>query len=278
MKKGRYVLISVSLFTIIFFLNSCDNSAGRKKITSDQKINGISIIKYSVAKIYPHSTEAYTEGFLFHDGKLFESTGSPENYPSSRSVIGITDLKTGKIDVKIEIDRNKYFGEGILFSGDKLYQLTYKNQIGFIYDAKNFRQTGTFTYANKEGWGMTTDGEHIIMSDGTNFLTYLDKDSLKPVRKLNISYNGAPALYANELEYINGFIYANIWTTNYIVKIDPSDGKIVGILDLTNLALKAGQEYSGSEVTNGIAWDREEDKIYVTGKFWPFIYQIDFRH
>lgn len=265
-------------FLVAFLIIGCkDNSNSRKK-QSNRSINGITIINYSLGKIYPHSIESYTEGLLFHDNKLFESTGSPENYPNTRSVIGIVNLRTGKIDVKVEIDRNKYFGEGILFFNDKLYQLTYKNQIGFIYDSKDFKQVGSFKYLNKEGWGMTTDGSSIIISDGTNFITYWEPDSLNEIKRINITYNGSSALYANELEYINGYIYANIWTTNYIAKIDPADGKIVGLIDLTSLFLKARKEYPQSVATNGIAYDPIKDRILVTGKFWPYIFEIKFQH
>ena len=266
------------LILIGLTLSFCTNNSNSTKKKPDKYINGVSIIDYSVTRTYPHATDSYTEGFLFHDGKLYESTGSPENYPNTRSVIGIVNFKTGKIDVKIEIDRNRYFGEGILFFKNKLYQLTYKNQIGFIYDSKDFTQIATFTYANKEGWGMTTDGKSIIMSDGTNFITYWDPDNLKEIKKLNITYNGTSALYANELEYINGFLYANIWTTNYIAKIDPADGKIVGLLDLTSLFLRARKENPLSEATNGIAYEEIKDRIFVTGKLWPYIFEIKFSH
>lgn len=271
---NRLILTLLIVFTIL----SCNSNSNSRKKTTNRNINGISIIEYSLKKTYPHSIDSYTEGFLFHDNKLFESTGSPEEYPNIRSVIGIVDLKTGKIDVKVEIDRNKYFGEGILFLNNKLYQLTYKNQLGFIYDSKDFKQIGTFKYLNKEGWGMTTDGSSIIMSDGTNFITYWDPDNLKEIKKLNITYNGSSALYANELEYIKGFIYANIWTTNYIAKIDPSNGKIVGLIDLTPLYLKAIKENPQSEATNGIAYDSQKDKVFITGKFWPYIFEIKFQH
>jgi len=214
---------------------------------------------------------------LFHDNQLFESTGSPEEFPDTKSVFGNVDLKTGKIEVKAELDRQKYFGEGILFFKDKIFQLTYKNQIGFIYDAKTYKNIGSFSYSNKEGWGLTTDGKNIIMSDGTNLITYLDPDSLKPTKTLGITFNGSSALYINELEYINGFIYANIWTTSNIAKIDPQTGKIVGIIDISSLYLEAKKKNSMSEATNGIAYDKSDGRIFVTGKFWPTIYQIKFQ-
>jgi glutaminyl-peptide cyclotransferase len=272
MQKWIVIILTMCILT------ACGNNSHSNKKISKQSGEIITQINYKVVKSYPHDMESFTEGFLFHDNKLYESTGSPEEFPYARSIIGIVDLKKGKTDVKIELDKSKYFGEGILFFNDKLYQLTYKNQLGFIYDAKTFKQLGTFSYSNKEGWGMTTDGHSIIMSDGTNSITYWDPVNLKEIKKLNVTYNGSSALYMNELEYINGFIYSNIWTTNNIAKIDPNNGKIIGIINLTPLFLKARKENPTSEATNGIAYDSKKDRIFVTGKFWPYIYQIKFYH
>jgi glutamine cyclotransferase len=266
------------LILIAFLIAGCTDSKPKGKKSLAVKNGQIESIGFTVLKTYPHDRTIYTEGFLFHDKQLFESSGSPENYPESRSLIGIVNLKNGSFETKVELDRNKYFGEGIVFLKDKLYQLTYRNQTGFIYDATTFSKTGSFSYSNKEGWGLTTDGTNIVMSDGTDVITYLDPDSLSVVRTLNVTFNGSPALYINELEYINGYIYANIWTTNNIARIDPSTGKVTGIIDLTRLFREARKEYSLSEATNGIAWDSEKDRILVTGKFWPYIYQIEFSH
>lgn len=266
------------IISLIFILAACSNNSRPDKKYSRETGNTVKMIKFSLVETYPHDSDSFTEGFLFYENQLYESSGSPEEFPNARSVIGIADLKKGRINVKIGLDRNKYFGEGILFFNDKLFQLTYKNQLGFIYDAKTFKQLGTFSYPNKEGWGMTTDGHSIIMSDGTNSLTYWNPVNLKEIKKLNVTFNGSSALYMNELEYINGFIYANIWTTNNIAKIDTTTGKIIGIIDLTSLYLKARKENPGSEATNGIAYDSTKDRIFVTGKFWPFIYRIKFQH
>jgi len=247
----------------------------KKEIVSE---NTVPEINFTVAETLPHDTLSFTEGFLFHDGVLFESTGSPDNYPYTKTIFGPVDLKTGKIDKKVELDRNTYFGEGIAFTKDKIIQLTYKNQVGFIYDAKTFKKTGQFSYSNKEGWGLTNDGTNIIMSDGTNILTYLDANTFKPVKTLSVSENGYAADYLNELEYINGFIYANVWTTNKIVKIDPATGKIVGKLDLVSLLHEARTKYPNATELNGIAFDDATNKIYVTGKLWPSIYRIEFPH
>jgi glutamine cyclotransferase len=236
------------------------------------------VINYSVARFFPHDTSLYTEGFLVHEGKLYESTGSPNDHPETKSLIGIIDLATGKMDQKVEIDRKKYFGEGILILNQKLYQLTYTNQVGFIYDAVSFKQIGQFAYANKQGWSLTTDGKDIIMSDGTSKITFLDSATLKPVKTLAVTENGLPVESLNELEYIKGFIYANIWLTDFIVKIDPSTGKVVGRLDFTSLSFEAKNKNPEVDVLNGIAYDAATDKIYVTGKLWPNIYQIEFSH
>jgi glutamine cyclotransferase len=268
---------SLILVLILWIGAGCTNSNSDKKgIHRDD--NQIHSINFKVVTTFPHDTDSFTEGLIFHDNQLFESTGSPEEYPKTRSVIGIVDLKTGKIDVKVELDRNSYFGEGIVFFKDKIYQLTYKNQICFVYDSKTYKKVGFLTYLNKEGWGLTTDGKNIIMSDGTNIITYLEPDSLKVVKTLNITFNGSSALYMNELEFINGYLYANVWTTNNIAKIDPQTGKVIGILDLSSLFLEAKKEYPMSEVTNGIAYDSSKDRIFVTGKFWPTINQIKFPH
>jgi glutaminyl-peptide cyclotransferase len=268
-----------SYLLIAGLLLICECSGNKKPRKMGSGHSGqIEAINYSVVKTFPHDRGAYTEGLLFHNNQLYESTGSPENYPETRSVFGIVDLNTGNIAVKGELDRNKYFGEGIVFLNDKLFQLTYQNQTGFIYDARTFNQISTFPFSNKEGWGLTTDGKYIIMSDGTSTLTWLDPESLKPVKSLNVTFNGSPALYINELEYINGYIYANIWTTSNIAKIDTESGKVTGIIDLSRLLEEARKENPMSEATNGIAYDKVKDRILVTGKFWPYFYQIEFPH
>jgi glutamine cyclotransferase len=235
-------------------------------------------IAYTVAAKHPHDTKLFTEGFVFNDGQLYESTGSPEDRPETRSVIGVQDLKTGKLATKAEIDSRKYFGEGIVFLNGRLYQLTYKNQMGFIYDAKTFKQTGTFSYTNAEGWSLTTDGSNLIMSDGTSRLTYINPADMKPVKTLDVTQDGAPLDQLNELEYINGFIYANVWLTDKIVKIDPASGKVAGYLDLSSLSYEARNGNPQGDVLNGIAYNPAADKIYVTGKLWPTIYEISFTH
>jgi glutaminyl-peptide cyclotransferase len=268
--------------------------------TTEAADNAPPTINFSVVKTYPHDTTAYTEGFLFHDGQLYESTGTlySDMPHSRRSLFGSVDLGTGHITPKAELDKQKFFGEGIAFVHDKLYQLTYTTRIGFIYDAKTFKKIGEFTFPSKEGWGMTTDGKYLIMSDGSSNINYFDPDSTHPeevritfddstrtvktlpafklVRTLSVRDNNGYVGGINELELIKGYLYANQYTTNYILKIDPNTGMVVGKLNLDTLVNDARAKYSGAEVLNGIAYDSASGKVFITGKLWPDIYEIKF--
>jgi len=263
------------LFPLVaLFLLSCN---GNKNSSSSPNAT-TPAIEYSYVNAYPHDTTAFTEGLLFHDGVLYESTGATKNLPQTKSLFGVVDLKTGRIDTKVALDRAKYFGEGIAFLNGKVFQLTYDTKVGFIYSATNFKKIGEFILPSEEGWGLTTDGTSLIMSDGTNILTYLNPTTLKIVKAVSVFENGAVRDRLNELEYINGFIYANIWLTNTVVKINPADGKVVGALDFTSLADVARNTFSGSLEMNGIAYDPSTEKILITGKLWPQIYEVKFSH
>ena len=272
--KIKFALILLLLFT----LYSCNENKTSSKASVSPSTSSTPVINYTVTNYFPHDTALFTEGFLIHDGQLFESTGSPEDLPQTRSVVGITDIATGKFTKKIELDRTKYFGEGIVILNNKLYQLTYKNQQGFIYNVKTFKKTGAFKLKNKEGWSLTTDGKNLIMSDGTDTLTFLDPADLKPISILKVTENGMPRDRLNELEFIKGFIYANTWQNNSIIKIDPGTGKVVGKLDMSSLVYESKNKNPRADVLNGIAYDSATDKIYVTGKLWANIYQINFSH
>ena len=275
MRTSREFTIVLSMILLV----ACNNSGNseNENIPSEPSSN-IPIINYSLNSSFPHDTGSFTEGLLIHNGQLYESTGSPEEIPQAKSLFGTVDLKTGRIDKKIELDRQKYFGEGIVFLNDKVYQLTYQTKVGFIYDAKTFNKIGEFTFPSKEGWGMTTDGSHLIMTDGTNIITYLETKNFTTVKTINVTDDNGPVTHLNEPEFIKGYIYANIYTTNYIVKIDPASGKVVGKIDLTSLATEAKIKFPGSLEMNGIAYDSTADKIYVTGKMWPNIYAIEFNY
>lgn len=275
-------LVALFAIALVFsFIPSCESGAKKDKPAQTQEPAPIKVvpeINYTVVKKLPHNITSFTEGFLFHDKKLFESTGAPENLPETRSSFGIVNLENGNLDIKGELDKKTYFGEGIVFLNNYIYQLTYTNQVGFIYDAKTFKSIGQFGYQNKQGWGLTTDGAHLVMSDGTNVITYLSPNDFKVVKTLNVTENGYALDFINELEFIKGYLYANVWMTNFIVKIDPNSGEVLGKMDLSSLTNEAMKQNPRSLEMNGIAYDSIADQILVTGKMWPSIYEINFPH
>lgn len=264
----RQFLICLTFLALIACNNNRDNT---QRVVS----NTTPMLNFSLVNSYPHDINAFTEGLLIHEGKLFESTGATRELPQTRSLFGVVDLKTGQIDVKVEIDRNRYFGEGITFLNGKVYQLTYQSKVGFVYDATTFKKIREFPIPTAEGWGMTTDGTYLIMSDGTHNLTYLDPASLQVVKTLPVTEHGSAVIYINELEYIKGYIFANIWQTNTIVKINPANGAVVAKMDLSALAYQAQSFHQGSMEMNGIAYDSTTNRVFVTGKMWPKIFEIE---
>ncbi len=265
-----------ALFILLFFsIVACNNS---DDTAPEEKKNTVPGINYATVATFPHDTTSYTEGFLVHDGHLYESTGYDSSFPSTRSLFGIVDLKTGKIDVKSELDKHKYFGEGIVFLQDKVYQLTYKTKIGFVYDAMTFKKLGEFTFPSDEGWGMTTDGVSLVMSDGTSSITWLNPSDFKVTKTIHVTDENGQVNNVNELEFIKGFIYANVYEKNYILKIDPATGNTVGRINLSSIDDEVTQRYPGRMQMNGIAYDSTTNKIYITGKLWPNIYEISFSH
>lgn len=247
---------------LIILLVSC---AKEKEQKTDAKKDPL-LIGYAVRTQWAHDTEAFVQGLVIHEGKLFESTGQEKSW------IGIIDINTGKPDKKVVLD-NAYFGEGITILNNKIYQLTWQNKVGFIYDLKTFKKIGEFKYET-EGWGLTHDGKNLIMSDGSDKVMYLDTVTLKPVKTLKVTDEHGPVKMLNELEYVEGFIMANVWETNLIVKIDPGSGKVVGRLDLSALSRDARMRHPQSEVLNGIAYHPTTKMLLVTGKNWPMIYVL----
>ena len=220
---------------------------------------------YKVVKEYPHDMMAYTQGLFFHGGKLYETTGQ-----YGTSTIRTVDLATGKPVVEKKLNR-KYFGEGSVILEKDLYVLTWTNKVAFRYDAATLSYKQTVSYP-REGWGLTTDGKQLIASDGSANLYFLDAD-MKLLKKLPVTMNGRPLRNLNELEWIDGRIWANVYMTDMIVMINPSSGKVEGALDCTGL-LPDELYTSATDVLNGIAVDAK-GKIYVTGKNWPKLYQIE---
>ncbi|MEJ7739094.1 MAG: glutaminyl-peptide cyclotransferase [Chitinophagaceae bacterium] len=232
------------------------------------------VINYSVVNVFPHDTAAFTEGLLVYNGQLYESTGGQPQENNFKSWIGLIDLKTGKAIKKVMLD-TVYFGEGISVLNGKIYQLTWKNQKGFVYDAKSLKKLKEFSYTG-QGWSLTNDGHSLIMSDGSNKLQYLNPDTLTVVKIVGVEDNNGPVGNINELEHIKGFIYANQWNTSYILKIDPASGKVMGKLDFSSLDNEVKVKHPQALEMNGIAYDSAANKIYVTGKAWPNLYEIKF--
>ncbi len=244
-------------------LASCDASTKTDVSTTDSLD-----LKYSVLKTLPHNTKAFTEGLLIHNNKLLESTGL-----NNQSWIAEVNLLTGEHDKKV-ILHEQYFGEGIAVLNGKVYQLTYQEKVGFVYDADTYEQIGEFSYQT-EGWGLTHNGTHLIMSDGSHRLYFLDTTDLKPVRTLSVTdHSGSKVTNLNELEFINGYLYANVYETSTIVKIDPATGVISGRLDLSALVNEIKRIYPDASELNGIAFDTNGNTLLVTGKFWPKAYVI----
>ena len=222
---------------------------------------------YRVIESYPHSTDSYTQGLLFADGVMWEGTGE---YGHSR--LQRIDLETGRTDVVATLPRSE-FGEGIALLDGKIYQLTWENNKAYVYDAATGRQLRTFAYAG-EGWGLTTDGERLYLSDGTESIHVLDPETFRRERRITVTLEGEPVRFLNELEWIDGRIWANVYTTDQIVIIDPATGAVEGVVDLTGL-LPQEDRTRQTDVLNGIAWDAAGGRIFVTGKNWPKLFEIE---
>ena len=219
-----------------------------------------------VVRAFPHDRGAFTEGLFYKDGDLYESTGL-----EGRSSIRRVRLQTGEVVQRRDIAPS-YFGEGIVAWRGKLVELTWRSQVGFTYGLGDFRPRGEFHYAG-EGWALTTDGRRLIMSDGTPQLRFLDPETLKETGRLTVTYEGRPLANLNELEWVKGEVYANVWQTDRIVRIDPRSGRVTGVIDLTGL-LPAAERRGDEDVLNGIAYDAQHDRLFVTGKLWPHVYQV----
>jgi glutaminyl-peptide cyclotransferase len=226
----------------------------------------VSHYTYEVINVWPHDSQAFTQGLLFHQGSLLESTGL-----NGKSSLREVDWQTGRIKKRVTVP-NRYFAEGLTVIGAKAYQLTWRNQKGFVYDADTFQPLGEFAYKG-EGWGLTTDGTLLILSDGTNQIRFLDPATFALVRTIKVQHDGKAVVNLNELEFIHGEIFANIWQTNRVVRIDPSTGIVRGVIDFTGL-LSIWDRRPATDVLNGIAYDSKSDRLVVTGKNWPKLFEV----
>ena len=226
------------------------------------------VYTYDVINEYPHDNKAFTQGFVYHNGYFYESTGQ-----NGKSTLRKTEITTGKVLHKIDIDK-QYFGEGITIKDGKIYHLTWRKKIGFVYDLASFKLEKTFDYGqSKEGWGLTHNNDFLVKTDGTERMWFINPETFEEVRYIETYTNKRKAEKLNELEFVKGKIYANIWQQNSILIVEPSTGAIEGIVSLKGLQSKAGQK-GEDNVLNGIAYDAENDRLYVTGKNWNKVFEI----
>jgi glutaminyl-peptide cyclotransferase len=221
---------------------------------------------YQVVHVYPHDRNAFTQGLEFRAGFLYEGTGL-----NGHSMLRKVKLETGEVVQQINLSP-EYFGEGITVVNQQIIELTWRTQIGFVYDQNSFRRLRSFSYSG-EGWGLTNDGSQIYMSDGTPEIRVWDPVTLQERRRFTVRDGAAPVTYLNELEWVRGEIYANVWQTDRMVRISPTDGRVLGWVDLSGL-LDAADRAEKVDVLNGIAYDVLGDRLFVTGKLWPKLFEI----
>jgi len=224
------------------------------------------VLGYKVVAKYPHSTDSYTEGFFYLNGLFYEGTGLKEH-----SALLVTQPETGKVLQRLEVGP-QYFGEGIVDWGPNLYEWTWQSHIGFIYDRFSLRRIGQFTYTG-EGWGMTRTAKELITSDGTDTLRFRDPATFKETRHIVVKDGSQRIDQLNELEYIHGEIYSNVWHSDRIARISPKDGHVIAWIDLAGI-LPDNQKINAESVLNGIAYDAQHDRLFVTGKQWPTVFEI----
>lgn len=221
---------------------------------------------YEIVNIFPHDPSAFTQGLVYHQGVFYESTGL-----NGQSSLRKVELQTGRVLKRLEVPE-QFFAEGLALFNNKLFQLTWQSHRAFVYDLDSFQMLNTFTYTG-EGWGLTQDGRSLILSDGTNQIRFLDPETFAVQRTINVQDEGQPIHQLNELEYIKGEIFANIWQTDRIARIDPQTGRVTGWLNLAGL-LPYEDRARGVDVLNGIAYDEAGDRLFVTGKLWPKLFEI----
>lgn len=226
----------------------------------------IPIYGYKVIQTYHHDPSAFTQGLVYDGGVLYEGTGE-----YGQSTLRRVSLENGSVLQQTKLE-NSLFGEGVAVWKDRLIQLTWQSGLGLVYGKENLTEIGRFSYRT-EGWGLTSDGRQLIMSDGTETLHFLDPETYQERGRMLVKYNGSPVVGLNELEYINGRIYANLWPTNWIAIISPETGDVIGAVDLGGILPK--RDARGVDVLNGIAYDSEGGRLFVTGKLWPKLFQID---
>jgi glutamine cyclotransferase len=270
-------LVGLLLLSIIFGGAGCDSAtssnntmknapAGNNAAATNTPADQVTVYGYEVVNTFPHDPTAFTQGIVFQDGALIESTGL-EHHSTLRRV----ELQTGRVLQKLDLPQFD-FAEGMTLFGGKIYQLTWKGERGYIYDPQTFQKTGEFKYTG-EGWGLTHDADSLILSDGSEQIRFIDPNTYKVKRTISVLDHGRPLEEINELEYVKGEIFANVWHQDRVARIDPQTGHINGWIDLSGL-LKPGEAMNPEAVLNGIAYDEQGDRLFVTGKLWPKLFEI----
>ena len=271
----RNGLMSMMLLASLFAMAACANESElAESVTAESPRvpNNLSttaappVYSYRVIRSYPHDHQAFTQGLVYEAGELYEGTGL-----RGQSSLRRVDLETGLVRQQHVLPK-QYFGEGITIFGDRIIQLTWQSRIGFVYDRASFQLVQQFSYPT-EGWGITHDGNRLIMSDGTANLYFLEPDTFTRIDHIEVHDDQGPVVRLNELEYVRGDVYANVWQTDRIARIELLTGRVVAWIDLTGL-LSAADRQPHVDVLNGIAYDAENDRLFVTGKWWPKLFEI----
>ncbi len=258
-RRARASSLRVLVWAAVLGLFACGKA--------DAPAGGVPVYGYEVVNVYPHDAEAWTQGLAFRDGFLYESTGL-----YGRSSIRRVRLETGEVLQKRALPP-EYFGEGLAVAGDRLVQLTWLARRGFVYDRETFELKGEFSYASS-GWGLAYDGKRFIMSDGTATLRFLDADTYEETGRVDVFDDDGPVRDLNELEYVDGYVYANVYPTDRVAAISPETGRVAWWLDLADLPKRGGFRPEEEHITNGIAYDAAGGRLFVTGKFWPRLFEI----
>lgn len=254
-------------FLLAVFLISCNNDPKPNDQTPSSNVPEPATISYNIVNVYPHDTSSYTQGLQWHNGFLYEGTGL-----EGQSHLMKVNLKDGQAVQKISIDKT-LFGEGITIINNKIYQLTWQNNKVFVYDLATFEKLKEFHW-DHQGWGLTNNGKDLLISTGGNNIYFVDPETFRILNTISVNSNYGPLGDINELEYVDGKIYANIYGSDYIAVINPETGTVEAKLDFTGLLQKSGKTYEHSDVLNGIAYDSTKNSFYITGKKWPALFEV----
>ncbi len=266
---GRRALISVILALVACAKHPADKPASippLPPLAAGGQAPAAVRYTYEVVAVWPHDRSAFTQGLVFRNGVFLESTGL-----NGESTLREVDVETGRVLKQVRLPRED-FAEGLAVVGSRAFQLTWQNHKVFVYAVDTFQRSGEFAYAG-EGWGLATDGRQLILSDGTNRIRFLDPETFAVVRTIDVAMEGQPLAQLNELEYINGGIFANVWQTDLVVRIDPASGLVRGVIDFAGL-LSPLDRRRDTDVLNGIAYDASTDRLFVTGKRWPSVFEV----